>query len=360
MRVNRIATLLAGSHVLLGVSAGPLAAKRQQDESTSSSPIAPTVGLVVGTMSDGTTTTFEAFAPQPSKSGSSESTLSTGDASVTTTATEDAASGSATPSRTGQPPPPSTAFPVCHTVDDPNNPFCLPNNMSTLYVGKTYYATWNPDRFPLNSTVTVKVMFSNDSTQEVWSSAETDNSWGFVTFKTNKYWKQGYSAYNLTFHAVIFEGDDPTKQATPKDGPQITITDEPPDHYPPPEPTKAPNKEGLMIGLPVSLGFVLLVVVGLWFGMRKRRTIGLGNIMGRRNKGYGVGKSRSQRLGLGKKGAIRLEEREIHSMPQYTDRAPPTHSRGDSLGSLVSDDEIRPAPKHNQFRDEINRQKADR
>ena len=154
----------------------------------------------------------------------------------------------------------------------------------------------------------------------------------------------------------MFQPNDATKTANPYKGPSIMITNEPATHYSPPDPTKVPNKEGLIIGLPVSLGFVLLVVVGLYFGMRKQRIIGLGNIMGRRNKGYGTGKSRRQRLGLSKKGAIRLEDQESKTAI----RTAPAHSHGDSLGSLVSDDEIRPAPRGNQFRDEIERQQTGR
>ncbi|KAF2730512.1 hypothetical protein EJ04DRAFT_392476, partial [Polyplosphaeria fusca] len=187
--------------------------------------------------------------------------------------------------------------PLCHKTDD-TQPFCLPNNESTLYIGNTYYATWNPDYFPLNSTVTVKAQFINDSLQEVWSSPATDNSWGFVAFTVGNEWTQSYDRFNLTLYALVFEADDPTKKATPWTGPTFEVTKEPPRHYAPPEPTKAPNKEGLYIGIPVSLGFVLIVVVGLWIGMRHRRTIGIGNIMGRR-QGYGAGKSRRQRLGLG-------------------------------------------------------------
>ncbi len=48
-----------------------------------------------------------------------------------------------------------------------------------------------PDKFPVNSTVTVKIQLFNDSLQEVWSSAETDNSRGVVAFTTKKEWMQG-------------------------------------------------------------------------------------------------------------------------------------------------------------------------
>jgi hypothetical protein len=88
---------------------------------------------------------------------------------------------------------------MCHDTQANNqNPFCLPNNGSTLYTDKTYYATWNPDTFPPNSTITVKAQFINDTLQEVWSSAETQNSWGFVTVPTSKDWLQGnMSQYQL-------------------------------------------------------------------------------------------------------------------------------------------------------------------
>lgn len=154
----------------------------------------------------------------------------------------------------------------------------------------------------------------------------------------------------MTFVASIFDG----KKTEPYDGPTFMLSHAPPNHYPPPPPNKL-DKTGLFIGLPLGLAFVAFVVIGLFVGMRKSRTIGIGNIMGRHNRGYGMGKSRRQRLGLGKKGAIRLEERNV---PQYGERR--GHSRGDSLGSLVSDDGNRPAPGTNHFRDEIERQRTGR
>lgn len=139
----------------------------------------------MGTNSEGKTTTFEVFGPQPT---GSEATT-TGDASAT--ATEEASKTTYTFSRTGQPAPISTNFPVCHDANA--RPFCLPNNMSTLYVGKTYYVTWNPDFFELNSTVTVKIQWANDSAQEAWSSDVTENSWGVVAVNMKKEWLQGTS-----------------------------------------------------------------------------------------------------------------------------------------------------------------------
>jgi hypothetical protein len=161
--------------------------------------------------------------------------------------------------------------------------------------------------------------------------------------------------YNLTFRAQYYNKATPEKEANVYDGPMFTLENEPPNHYPPPPKNKL-DKQGLYIGLPIGLVFVAVVVIGLFIGMRKNRVIGVGNIMGRRNRGYGAGKSRRERMGLGKKGAIRLEERK--AVPQYSDAR--GHSRSDSLGSLVSDDGIRPAPGTNHFRDEIDRQRTGR
>lgn len=348
MRFDSFSALFAVSNALLGVSAGPLVAKRQDDAATSIR-VVPSVGLVEGTLSNGEKTTYEVFAPQ-------QTPEITGIATATATTTVEASTTTYTFSRTGQPEPISTAFPACSKESTDKNPFCLPSDESKLYYGKTYYATWDPSYFPANSTIQVQIQFSNDSTQQVWSSGKTENSCGFIAVDTKKEWMQGYSMYNLTFHMLNYEASAPERLASTRDGPLITLTNEPPNHYPPPPLNKVPNKEGLLIGLPLTLGFLLICMVGLYFGMRKHRTIGLGNIMGRR-KGYGVGKSRRQRMGLGKKGgAIRFEDQEEYTRPQYQ----PSHGHSDSLGSLVSDDGIRPAPGDNQFRSEIDRQRTGR
>ncbi len=90
--------------------------------------------------------------------------------------------------------------------------------------------------------------------------------------------------------------------------------------------------------------------------------------MGRR-RGYGVGKSKRQRLGLGKKkGAIQLRTQELTAEGQYRD-APveheiraPAHRRGDSdgLASLVGTPTEERPRGGNVFRDEMRRQERDR
>ena len=145
------------------------------------------------------------------------------------------------------------------------------------------------------------------------------------------------------------------------------VTNKPAEYYRQPK-TPVPKGQSLYIALPTVFGFVLLCVCGGYIINRKHRKIGLGNVMGRRN-GYGVGKSRSQRLGLGKKkaGAIRLREQELTAGGQYRD-APvqredsgraASHARADSdaLGSLAG---TPTEERTNYFRDEMRRQEQSR
>jgi len=146
----------------------------------------------------------------------------------------------------------------------------------------------------------------------------------------------------------------------------LEVTNKPADYYRQPK-TPAPKGQSLYIALPTVFGFIILCVCGGAIYNRKQRKIGLGNIMGRRN-GYGVGKSRSQRLGLKKRkeGAIQLRDQELTAGGQYRDvplaqdrNTPLGHARADSdaLGSLAgTPTEERPNP----FRDEMMRQDRNR
>jgi hypothetical protein len=68
---------------------------------------------------------------------------------------------------------------------------------------------------------------------------------------------------------------------------------------------------------------VFAVVFGLCMGMRKKRQIGLGNVMGSHQKGFGSGQSSIKRLGRrgrrvgGPGAAIRLEN--LEDGERYTD-----------------------------------------
>lgn len=142
------------------------------------------------------------------------------------------------------------------------------------------------------------------------------------------------------------------------------VTNKPSSYYRQPPP-KIPTGKTLYIALPTVFGFIILCVCGGCIINRKRRQIGLGNVMGRR-RGYGVGKSRSQRLG--KKGVgIPLREQELTADGRYRDVPVAEEQRGgdsdiraraeSDLGSLAGSPV---EERRNYFRDEIRRQEQQR
>ncbi|EON64696.1 hypothetical protein W97_03929 [Coniosporium apollinis CBS 100218] len=240
-------------------------------------------------------------------------------------------------------------------MDENAKPFCLPHNHQEVYVGSKYYVTWNRKYFAEHANITIILNYANETAVQAWSSPPTDNLKGLLTVDMDKAWLKGYSRNNLTFFL--------TADGKTYDGPEVSLQHEPPRHAPNQSTGGKIDKTGLMIGLPVALGFVLFVVVGLWFGMRKTRRIGLGSVMGRGRHGYGSRKARRQRMDSRKKSDVLLQERELGAREaEYRDEAPPRpnfaqgHVRDTSLGSLVSqDDEPR-----NHFRSEVERQRTGR
>jgi hypothetical protein len=188
-------------------------------------------------------------------------------------------------------------------------------------------------------------------------------------------WRMGTRNATLEFVLTSYAPNS-ANTAQSVDGPTIYLA-KASSHYPPPPQNKLPDKVSLMIGLPIGLGALLFVLVGLYFGMRKTRKIDTSAIMERmgRNRGYAGRKSKRQRMGL-KKGAIRLEERElsdpardyrdaddIRPAPARDDfsRPPVIPRRGtdESLGSLVSDRGHR-GNGGNAFRNEMDKQRTGR
>lgn len=204
---------------------------------------------------------------------------------------------------------------------------------------------------------------TGSSGASAYTSPKTPNSYGYVTIQMEEAWLQGKSRNNLTLFIVEI---DPVadQRASVLEGPTVSLIHQPPTHYAPPPPTKAPNRLGLILGLPIGLGAFLVVLLGLCIGMRGHRKIGLGNAMGSRSKGYADSRSRIERLGGGrKKGrAIRLGELSSQSGPRYTDDPQsPVHGRSDSTGSLTANSNRPTADERlvdNVFRSEIARMKS--
>lgn len=139
------------------------------------------------------------------------------------------------------------------------------------------------------------------------------------------------------------------------------------------KPTQAPRGQSLYIALPAVFGFIVVCVCGGFWWNRHARVIGLGNVMGRR-KGYGIGKSRGERMGMGRQGAIKLQERDggasaLDAQPSFRDNTfgldQDGRGRRDSdLGSLVGtptrSEFGNSTGGGNVFRSEMERQERER
>lgn len=302
------------------------------------------------------------------------------------------------------------AFPVCHNRDGPNAPFCLPGAGKEMYPGTTYYITWDPTFFNgSNTTVKLAGSYFNATTGTVsaqaFSSGILAAAWSFYvwTVDAELLKSQGASAVNISLAIVALVPG--AAAMTPFQGPVVLVTN-PPAYTP--QKTKAPTGPALYIGLPTVAGFVILCVVGTCLWNRHTRRITIGNVMGRGRGGYGVGKSRRQRMGFGKKTerkqqGIRLMERDVdvddrrgggagESGGVYRDVVSPRQERtvrtgerreseyfeydmprrdSDALGSLAgspTEDKhhdfgqvaAKPSNGGNAFRDELSRQDRER
>lgn len=164
-----------------------------------------------------------------------------------------------------------------------------------MIVDATYYVTWNADFYPLNATITIELRYPNSSQGDsAYTSEKTDNSYGYIPLHMRKEWLQGKKHNLLTLYIIELESRS-DRRAGVRQGPTVILHPRPTEHYKP-SPPLAFNKLALFIGLPVSLAVVVGIVAGLYFGMRDKRKIGVGSVMGSRGKGYAAGKSRDERL----------------------------------------------------------------
>ena len=193
-------------------------------------------------------------------------------------------------------------FPVCTDLEGPFVPFCLPEDGANVLVDTTYYVTWNADFYPLNATITIELRYS-DSPEgtSAFTSDKTDNSYGYIPLHMSNEWLQGKQNNTLTLYIIELDSTL-DRRASARQGPTITLRPKPAEHYKPSPPPRF-NKLALCIGLPVSLAVVIIVVVTLVFSMRKSRETIVNSAFWSRKRGYGIGKSRSQRLKSETKGS---------------------------------------------------------
>ncbi|KAI8944543.1 hypothetical protein F4801DRAFT_585317 [Xylaria longipes] len=268
------------------------------------------------------------------------------------------------------------SFAVCDNMDGEFAPWCKPDGETPLYIGTTYYFTWDPDYFTgRNSTVQVVGNYINKTESPAFMSGFIPAGFGYVSIKMTDdiLLHQGSQNISLSLVAVV-EGK---RQEQP--GPQINVTTRP-------GPVadakgKLPQGAALYIALPTVLGFVIVCVAGTCLWNRHQRRIKLPSVMGRN---YDVGKSGRSRFRLGKRSKavkaserIQLMEREIQAeggevyrdLPDPADRP---RRDSDALGSLAGTptedrrmDLGRPGAAGNPatgnaFRDELKRQENER
>ncbi|KAL1983427.1 hypothetical protein VTN96DRAFT_10333 [Rasamsonia emersonii] len=193
-------------------------------------------------------------------------------------------------------------------------------DLTNVTVDSTYYITWDVDFYPINSSIIIELRYSDNSAGDsAYTSDRTENGYGYVPIKMQKEWLQGKFYNNLTLY-IIENNPESGQRTSYREGPTITLLPKPVEHYKPPPPTSF-NKLGLVVGLPISLSVIILVVAGLFFGMRKSRQIGLGNVMGPRKNGYGIQQSKIQRLDYRSKDSINRGR--VYNTDVYTDN--PNH-----------------------------------
>ncbi|KAH9207300.1 hypothetical protein DL95DRAFT_346626 [Leptodontidium sp. 2 PMI_412] len=258
------------------------------------------------------------------------------------------------------------SFQECHNRDGKYAPFCSPTNGSDVNVDGKYYVTWDKDYFSQkNASVNIVANYVNDTGHGpvAFKSDPVSVSDGYYVWTIQKDWLQDLKTNNVTLFLNRINPPAGAQGSLPGPTVRVKVYEKPIYHQPPSE---APKGQTLYIALPVVGAFIILFVVGGYFYNRRSRKIGLGNVVGRRS-GYGTGKSRSQRMGLGKtsKGDIQLRDRELTADGQYRDSpAKVAMSPGreterrdsDGLGSLTG------SPTgmggQNYFRDELRRQEG--
>ncbi|KAL2832794.1 hypothetical protein BJY01DRAFT_225632 [Aspergillus pseudoustus] len=186
-------------------------------------------------------------------------------------------------------------FPVCTDLKSPFVPFCLPEDGADVLVDTTYYVTWNADFYPLNATITIELRyFDSLEGSSAFTSEKTDNSYGYIPLHMRKDWLQ--NKLNNTLTLYIIELDSTLdRRASARQGPTITLRPRPVEHYKPSPPARF-NSLALCIGLPVSFAVVSIVVITLVCSMRRTRDAMANIFSNSRRRGYGIARSRAQRL----------------------------------------------------------------
>ena len=235
--------------------------------------------------------------------------------------------------------------------------------------------TWDTSSFDKNATITIELNYLNvtdGNGYHVWSSPKTPFGYGYVVLETNKDWLQGSSRNNLSLTLVSYSAGTNSVAET-YTGPIISLTNKPAAHLPASK-SAPPNNLGKYIGIPFGIVFMLFAIGGLYIAARRRR-LDIKGITSRRH-GYGIRKSRRQRMG--KKGPIRIEERQVDTdlgegfdfkdepdmglelQQRHAGRGEEEDLRSIANSPARSDFEEASQANRNVFREEIERQRIER
>lgn len=241
----------------------------------------------------------------------------------------------------------------------------------------THTVTWDPDYYnktgvkTSNSTyeITVRLDFLNKTSNEfvklkTFDQDRVPTSWGVFPLKVTGDMLKGQKTNNVTITLQVApRGSKDSNSSIP-----LHVAFQDPALPSNPEP-QVPKGRTLSIALPVALGSVLFIVIGVFLWNRSARRIHLGSIMGRSRHGYSGRKAR-RNLFRGQKDAasIQLHNADDHlSDGEYHDA--PISGRRDSeaLGSLAGtpvhenfDGQGTRGGARNAFRDELDRQHQER
>lgn len=197
-----------------------------------------------------------------------------------------------------------------------NGPFCSPIHGQNLFTGYTYGVTWNPILFPDNATTTVELTYITADQQVAWYSPNVANVRGYVNVYMDKDWLLGASGndtslgQNLTFSLISTPAGG---QNTSKLGPMISLTVDP-KTLPRVLIPKIDSIYGLEIGLPIAIVAVILIILGIWCGMRKHAW---SDVRGH-SRDYMARRAR-RRGRLEKDGAIQLDEYDRSGQDAFSD-----------------------------------------
>ncbi|TVY44913.1 hypothetical protein LSUB1_G000569 [Lachnellula subtilissima] len=142
------------------------------------------------------------------------------------------------------------------------SPFCKLGNGSSVYVGKTYYVTWDTNFFTeKNATVLIQANFLNvsDGGAQAFQSPKTVNGHGYIPWTIDKEILRGKSWNKVTLFIVPLVPI--ANELTSFQGPTVKVTNRPAEYYRQPPP-KAPKSQSLYSALPRNFGFIVICLCG--------------------------------------------------------------------------------------------------